>query len=336
MRETSGSVDSPIFIVGVHRSGTTLLRYMLSSSPRIYIPPESDFIPRFFGTEAMGRLDRSRVARMLRVIFTRYRFSKEWKGKPPDADLFLQDSEAPTPATFLDTLYRKYARQHGAVRWGDKTPIYTSYIDLIHRIFPQAQFVHIIRDGRDVALSTLDTWGARELHVDIYYAARIWERRIRQARWVGAKLGADRYYELRYEDLVRCPERELQAVCDFLGETYLPLMVEQQHHARERISPGGFHAPVREPPSPARVGRWRREMSIVDQRLYQHVAGSLLDELGYQPVDLGDISLPERVRLIGLRTKYEALQAGRQLAQAMGVVPPIYGSSPPNRRVSQD
>lgn len=320
--------NSPIFIVGVHRSGTTLLRYMLSSSPRIYIPPESDFIPRFFERAPKSRLSTQQIRRFLRIIFKEYRFVGEWKGDTPAVEVLLQEMATRTPRAFLDALYRMYARQHNATRWGDKTPIYTSYIGLIHQIFPQAQFVHIIRDGRDVALSTLDKWGEDELHVDIYYAARIWMRRIRQARHAGARLGPEQYHELRYENLVLDPETELHTICDFLGEPFLPQMVESHRYARTRIEPEGFHAPVRRPPNSSRVERWRNEMSAADQSLFQYVASSLLDELGYEVAELERLSLPEKARLSALKTKYETLQAGRRIMEIIGLFPPIYGSEP--------
>lgn len=323
--DTDNRGETPIFIVGVHRSGTTLLRFMLSSSPRIYIPPESDFIPRFFEQEAEVELRPQRVAHLLRIIFSECRFAKEWKGEPPDPDRFLEEMPAPTPSAFLDTLYGAYAQQHDAVRWGDKTPIYTSYIPLLHRLFPRAQFLHMIRDGRDVALSTLDKWGESEVHVDAYYAARIWVRRVRQARWAGDRLGPELYREVRYEALVQDPEREMKGICVFLGEPYLPEMASQHRQARQQIEPNGFHAPVRRPPNPARVDRWRREMSVKDQRLFQRVAGHLLTELGYPLLDLGPMSLTDQMRLSALRAKFETLQAGRRLAQAAGLVPPIYG-----------
>ena len=314
------SDKTPFFIVGVHRSGTTLLRFMLSSSPRIYIPPESDFIPRFFLRAPEKPLSERRVARILRQIW-QYRFVKEWQEEPPQAADLLRNDR--TPAAFLHALYTAYARQHGALRWGDKTPIYTSYINLLHRIFPQAKFVHIIRDGRDVALSTLDKWGAKEFHVDIYYAARIWMRRIRQAQEAGARLGAQLYYEMRYEQLVQQPEQELQKLCAFLDEEYMPQMARQDIMARQQIKAGSFHDPIRRPPNTTRVARWRREMSAVDLRLFQHVAGNMLTALGYELAPGGDMSVHEQVRLIALALKYETLQAGRRVLQAVGLKPPI-------------
>ncbi|MFW5942039.1 MAG: sulfotransferase family protein [Chloroflexota bacterium] len=315
--------NDPLFIVGVHRSGTTLLRYMLSSSPRIYIPPESDFIPRFFMGRPARPLTEKDVVNMLRVIFSQYRFVKAWQGDAPSAESILREMEAPTPAAFLDALYSRYARQYGAVRWGDKTPIYASYIDLIHQIFPRAQFIHLIRDGRDAALSMLEKWERKEIHVDIFFAARNWVRRIQVAQAAGRRLGPEKYYELYYEDLVRMPEQELRRLCRFLAEPYVPEMVEQQRLAREQLPAGGFHEPVRHPPTEGRIGRWREKMRPTDVRLFQAVAGDLLQELGYELAPMEPMLATEVARMTALATKYAGLQAGRRLLQAAGVMPPI-------------
>ena len=314
----------PIFIVGVHRSGTTLLRYMLGSHSRIYIPPESDFIPNFFLHDPAGELSDEEVAHLLRTIFERYRFVKEWKGDQPDPTDFAERLPDRTPASVLNALYGTYAEQYGAERWGDKTPIYASYIDLIHDIFPSAQFLHIIRDGRDAALSMLDKYEHDEFHVDIFFAARNWVRRIRSAQRAGARIGPDLYYELRYENLIENPEGELPAVCSFLGESYEPGMIEYHRAARERIPPNShFFSNVRNPLSRQRVGRWRQEMSEADQRLVQRVAGKLLAELGYTLADLGPMPIPELARMAVLASKYATLQSGRRVLQAFGLFPPI-------------
>jgi hypothetical protein len=316
------TAQRPIFIVGVHRSGTTLLRFMLNSHPRLYIPPESDFIPRFFQRRPQGPLDEARVDWLLDVIFRRYRLVKEWQGAPPDPAAFYAAMATPTPAAFLDTLYSRYARQHGAERWGDKTPIYASYVDLIAGMFPTAQFVHIVRDGRDVALSMLDKWGS-EVHIDVYFAARNWRRRIGQARASGAGLGPERFYELRYEALVADPEAELRPLCAYLGESYVPSMAQPQRLGRRQFDEGDFHAALRRPPGTSRIGRWREEMPARDLRLFQHVAGPLLAELGYELADAGPMPAGERLRFAALAAKYAVLQGGRRGLQALRLVPPI-------------
>jgi hypothetical protein len=315
---------APVFVIGVHRSGTTLLRYMLSSHSRIYIPPESDFISYFFLRNPTGQLSEQRIAQMLRTIFGRYRFVGEWQGDPPDTREFLRHMSERTPASFLDTLYSEYARQNGAERWGDKTPIYASYVDLIHHIFPQAQFIHIIRDGRDAALSMLDKYEEDEFHVDIFFAARNWVRRIRKAQASASRLPPGLYYEMRYENLVHSPEKELRAVCDFLRESFEPGMLVHHRLATEHIpTDSHFFDSVRKPTTAQRIGRWRTHLSLPDQRLVQRVAGGLLAELDYELADLGPMSLGEQVRLLLLAAKYAILQSGRRVLQEVGLFPPI-------------
>lgn len=315
--------NDPIFIVGVHRSGTTLLRFMLSSSSRIYIPPESDFFPYFFLQNPQQALEKKDVGRMLAIVFERYRFVREWKGEKPQLEAFLELMPDRSPAAFLDALYSLYAQQYGAVRWGDKTPIYTSYIDLIHEIFPRARFIHIIRDGRDVALSMLDKWGDKEFHVDTYYAARTWVRRIRQAQASGGWLGKGHYLELKYEELVSDPEASLLLVCEFLDEPFSEEMAAHHRMAREMIAAGDFHDPVRSPPNKSRISRWKGEIADRDLRLFQRVAGDLIAELGYEQVDPGTMGTGESLRYWLLLLKYEILQAGRRVLQAFGLMPPI-------------
>ncbi len=225
------------------------------------------------------------------------------------------------PATFLDGLYSQYASIYGAERWGDKSPIYTSYIDLISEIFPSAQFIHILRDGRDVALSMLNSYRDRS-YVDLYFAALTWRQRIRKAFASAPKLGSDRYYEVRYEQLVADPKAVLPDICDFLGEAFVPAMAEPQLVARELHPSRGIHAATREPPTTRSSGRWSREMSSADQRVFQVVAGDLLDELGYGTVDLGKMTLTEWTRYAGLRFKYNLLEDGRRVLQAAGVFHP--------------
>jgi hypothetical protein len=170
----------------------------------------------------------------------------------------------------------------------------------------------------------LEKYQRDEFHVDVFFAARNWVRRIRKAQASGAHLGKDLYYELRYESLVQNPERELRAVCAFLGETFEPGMLAHQRLALERIpSDSHFFDSVRKPTTTQRVGRWREALSPADQRLVQHVEGNLLTELGYELEDLGSMPLLEKGRLVVLAVKYATLQAGRRVLQQLGLFPPI-------------
>jgi Sulfotransferase family len=315
-----GGGGRPIFVIGAPRSGTTMLRVMLSSHSHIYIPPESDFIPRLYLGRARTPMSRRRALRDLRVVLGNRRFLREWRGEPLDPDAFVDGLPELTPTAFLDSLYRTYAARHHAVRWGDKSPIYTHYVPLLAEIFPDAQFVHIVRDGRDAALSALAAYRDR-FYVDIYFAARSWEHRVRAARVAGASLGPDRYVELHYEELTVEPEAVLRSVCDFLGERYEAAMRHSQRLGRELLRTDGRHAPVREPPHP-NSGGWRTGLAPADQRLFHTVAAGLLDDLGYDADEVGPLSPAERARLAGLAGKYRVLERGRRVLQTFGVFHP--------------
>lgn len=310
----------PVFIVGAPRSGTTLLRFMLSSHSRIYIPPESDFIPQLFLGRAGVTMSPAQAIRNIEIVLANRRFFREWRDRPLDPKALVASLPELTPGAFLTALYGSYASQYGAARWGDKSPIYTRYVGLLAQIFPGAQFVHLIRDGRDAALSVLAAYPDR-FYVDIYYAARTWRDRVLAARRAGVALGRDRYLEVQYEELTTCPEDVLRRVCAFLGEEYEPSMCRQYELARQQLRPHGRHAPVRDPVR-RNSGRWRTQMPPVDLRVFATVAGGLLHELGYEPTEIGRTRPLEGVRYARLASKYRVLEGGRRALQALGVFHP--------------
>lgn len=313
----------PIFVVGVPRSGTTLLRYMLCSHPRIYVPPESNFIPRFFRRRPTGPLDRGRALRILQRLRDYRPFWRDWRDDPLDPEELLGTLPQLTPAALIDALYTRYRRQYGAVRWGDKSPIYTAHIDVLARMFPASQIVHVIRDARDVTASSLQAYrGRRFFYIDPYYVARTWRERVDQAIAAGRRLPAHRYHEIRYEDLTADPVGRLSALCAFLGEGFHPDMARPEAEARRHHHSTGIHRRVRRPVTTASAGRWRTDLSPENQRLVQRVAGDLLPRLGYPLVDLGRPSGRERFRTVALAVKYQVLRAGRGLLRAAGLFHP--------------
>jgi hypothetical protein len=315
--------ERPIFVIGAPRSGTTLLRYVLCSHPRIHIPPESNFIPRFLGRIPRGEFKRPNAFRVLETMMTYRSFFEDWRGERLDPAGFLEGLPDLEASTIIDAVFSEYARQYGAERWGDKSPIYTMHVEAIARAFPTAQFIHIIRDGRDVALSMQQNYrGRRFFYIDVYYAARSWKRRVLHASAAGARLGPSRYLELKYEDLTASPETVIRGLCEFLGERFDPAMLQPSREAARHHHSRGIHAATREPLTTSRSGRWRSEMSLRDQRLVQAVAGDLLAAVGYEVARLGRMSLTERLRLAALWGKFSGVQAGRSALQAAGVFHP--------------
>ena len=175
--------------------------------------------------------------------------------------------------------YRSYAQGQEKSRYGDKTPLYMQHLDVLPRAFPDARYVHIVRDGRDAALSMLAM--RRKPRFNLSRPRRVgdfacaWQREIRDAQRFGL---AHAYSELRYEDLVVEPEARLRDVCDFLGLGFEPGML--QYHRREDPALYADHPRLAQPP--VRDARsWRKEMHDEDAELFEAIAGDLLTELGY-------------------------------------------------------
>jgi hypothetical protein len=307
--------ERPFFVVGSPRSGTTLLRFILSSHPRIYIPAETGFIP-FLPHKARGLLTFAQVTALLARIG---RLNREWDGLVQDLPSFYQALPGPTLEHVLDALYQRKIRGHGATRWGDKTPSYVLHISTLNEIFPTAQFIHVIRDGRDATLSAQKKWGAQSWYMDNYYLLRNWVRAVERGCAAGRELGAGRYHEVRYEALVQRPGPTIESLCTFLGEEFHPGMLEHTRLARTQIGPGG-HIEVREPISSASVGRWKDQMSAFDRKMADRVAGTTLSALGYESAGETALSVGEGIRLRCLSSKYLLVDLLRKALTVLGLL----------------
>jgi hypothetical protein len=285
------------FIVGVARSGTTLLRLMLDAHPELAIPPETHFIPKLVKACEQDGDPRDRVFELL----TSHR---RWPDYGLDAAELRERLDRIEPFAAGDALrafYGLYAEKQGKPRWGDKSPSYVRRMRRVQSALPEAHFVHLVRDGRDVALSQVEVDFGPDALDD---AARDWVDGIGKARRQARRLR--HYLELRYEDLVADPEPALRRVCEFIRLPWDPAMLDYHEGARERMAEvtrdlerGGGpaipaavrasrHTRVAEPPQRVRAGRWRNDMSRSDRERFEAVAGGLLSELGYevgQPVD---------------------------------------------------
>jgi hypothetical protein len=289
-----GHEGSPApFVVGVTRSGTTLLRMMLDAHPELTIPPETHFLPDLI--EA-SREEHASPERLHEVVVG----NRRWGDFHLDADELMERFAAIQPLNAGDAVrafFDLYAQGQGKPRWGDKTPIYINRMMLIERALPEARFIHLIRDGRDAALSRAKR--VLKQPTPMHKVAERWRNRIIRAREQGPRLG--HYLELRYEDLVLDPEGTLRRVCEYIDLPWDEAMLHYHERAAERMKemhrdlppePGkplrpadhrmAAHALTSEPPDPSRLGRWRTEMSAEDRAEFEHAAGDLLAELGYE------------------------------------------------------
>lgn len=266
-------MSSPTVVLGVSRSGTTLLKAMLDAHSELAIPSESYFLPQLWDRHG-ERPDRDAFVEDL----TRLERIREWGVDPEDVRARLP--ERPTFAEAIQSIYRLYAESWNKSRFGDKTPLYMQHLDVLERAFPGARYVHIVRDGRDAAYSLLAM--TRKPRFNLSRPRRVgdfavaWRREIRAAQAFGR---THPYHEVRYEDLVEHPEARLREISAFLELEYEPAMLE--YHRREDPSLYADHPRLAEPP--VRDTRaWRREMQPADVELFESIAGDLLAELGYE------------------------------------------------------
>jgi len=287
------------FVVGVPRSGTTLLRMMLDEHPDLAIPAETHFMPELLRKWREWRDDGvSEDERCQRVIGFLDGFHRRQDWPVTDDEIAAALKHRPiTPGEAISAVHVAYARKVGKPRWGDKTPQYLRRMQLLQRAIPNARFIHLIRDGRDVGVSVTGlSWGADTTEE----AAEQWVRQITQARERAATLQPDTYLEVRYEDLVSDPEPTLSRIAEFIELPWDPVMLEYHRSAERRVKEwdhdlerqqGGVitaeerirqHRFTTKPPTTERIGRWKKTMPAEDQQRFEEIAGSLLDELGYE------------------------------------------------------
>ena len=286
------------FVVGVARSGTTLLRLMLDAHPEMAIPPETHFIPKL--AKALGEEALDTTAERRRCAFELITEHRRWPDFGLDAAELERRFEQIDPFTSTEAMrafYGLYAEQQGKPRWGDKSPSYVRRMRRVAAVLPEATFIHLIRDGRDVALSQLEVHHGAD---EVGEAAEDWVAGIEKARKGARHLNEDAYLEARYEDLVAEPEPVLRRICNHVDVEFDPAMLDYHRSADDRLSEtvrefsrgegpaitaeqrAAQHANVSKPPQTDRAGRWRNDMSPEQVTAFEAVAGDLLADLGYE------------------------------------------------------
>ncbi|WP_084961688.1 sulfotransferase family protein [Thermoactinospora rubra] len=274
--------DRPIFVVGCPRSGTTMLQLMLHSHPRVAVAPETRFVlPAYQKRRAFGDMRRPERRRALAEWIATDRSAK-FKELGIGKDSFIRQAEAAPGSlgSVLGTAFEMYAERFGKARWGDKRPSYVKHVDTLRRLFPDAQFVHLIRDGRDCVASLKEMpWFTHSS----YHAISTWAEAIDYGRRLRRTLPADTYYELRYEDLTADPAGEMRKLCAFLGEEFDPSVVSPKEAADEvvplhKVWHGNTHSEV----TRARVGSWATRLEDWEIALCEEELGERLQANGYE------------------------------------------------------
>lgn len=262
---------SPVIIGGSPRSGTTLLRVMLDSHPNIYIGPETGLLY----TNLLNRTKLTKVSDQLDI---------------PRDDLNRMLKESESNIHFIDLLFTSLQYNSKKKRWGEKSPRNIAAVERIYKFFPESRFIHIIRDGRDVACSLRHFPKHKVVNGELVklntnnpidQCINTWTKYVA----LGIEWRNDpRYLELKYEDLVSEPQATMETVLKFLDEPWnesvLNYYLVNSATRDETKIPQNIRA--RKPIDKTSLGRWKRDLSKLEQDLFKKLAGKLLIELGYE------------------------------------------------------
>ncbi|MEU8657609.1 sulfotransferase family protein [Actinoplanes philippinensis] len=322
-----GHSDRPIFVVGCPRSGTTMLQLMLHAHPRIALPPETRFLLAAYQKRArFGDLtDPARRRELAGFIVASSQFAD--LGLDPDETAEAIVAGPPTLGSAFGIVFRSYAHRFGKPRWGDKRPLYLRHLPTILRLFPDAQIINIMRDGRDCVASLKETpWKPSGFGTLVDYWAQSADASLLAAR----RYPADVYHQVRYEDLVADPEPHLRRICGFLGEAYDPAM-----SAPDKLAPVAvpeyktWHTLTHQAPTTERIQSWRTRLTADELRRCEAAFGHRLAKFGYQPsAPVGrSARMRSEARLIARHRLGPARQAARNLwtrvRSAEGAEPPV-------------
>ena len=288
---------APFFVIGSPRSGTTLLRLMLASHPRLVIPPECGFItwlyPTFGDWQSLDFSNPEKIKRFVGTVIASRKFETWGISANQLTDAINQHH----PRDYGEACalgYRIFCEHAGKplAIWGDKNNYYLSQIEILRAIFSQARFIHIVRDGRDIACSyrevmSIDTDSPYrpELPLKIDEIAKQWAMNIQTIRQSFSELNSSKVFELRYEDLVADPQGTLTNICSWLGVGFSSDMLQfhkvNRIHRLEPTATLDWKRRTLEPVKTSAVGRYKRQLMKSEIDTFEFIAHLELGLYGY-------------------------------------------------------
>ena len=253
--------DQPIFIVGCERSGTTILRLMLNEHSRIALPPQTKFSRKLYKRRLLfGNLViKENRKKIIQWMLERKNNTKLIDLKLDDKVLEKIWNKCTTLGAIIASVFQQYSLERNKPRWGDKRPYYIRYITQLFRLYPDAQIIHVVRDGHDclASLKKMPWWGK-----NVIFSMLNWRHAIRIGSNT-ANVYKNQFMEIRYEDLIKEPESQLEQICEFLNESYEPEMINFHLNAQQNIPEykKPWHYKTSKPLTATFIGQWRKELS---------------------------------------------------------------------------
>lgn len=274
--------ESPVFVVGLGRSGTTMLRLMLHQHSAFAMLSETWFGPRVWDRRWAFPFRQTTGRFFERMVDSFISLLNKYDDFPMDLEMYRHNilSCPQSLSSMLTLLGRQWASQHEKPLWGEKTPVHVRYLSVLARMYPGLKVVHIVRDPRDVALSLAEAPFVQ--CADPVCWAIEWLRGMeieeQQKKLEPALEG--RLLYVRYEDLVTEPERVLTDVCEHLEQNFDAKMLDFQGAAQLAPSLPWMSA-LQHPLSQKRIGRWRKELDRFEVELIESLCGQRMRNLGY-------------------------------------------------------
>lgn len=266
-------MKDPIILIGNGRSGTSILGQLMRDHLGVAFGTESQFIVTYFrrlGDYGVLDVD-SNLRKLVGDILQERWFqrSRKFSNFGVGLEEVLSNVKEKTYSGVLDAIFELFAKHLGMDRWGDKTPSYIDHLDVIHELFPNAKYVHLVRDGRDVALSLSKIYFGPK---NVYTAALRWRDTIDKGDRFCSTLPAGKVLNARYEDMLSDPRAFFQTLMEFLQIA----RAEQQRRLDSILN----HAGLKQD----NCNKWRKELRRSQLHTFEYLAASQLRRHGYETI----------------------------------------------------
>ncbi len=280
---------APFFLIGAQRSGTTLLRLILNAHSQLAIPEEGTFLipllkKRYIHHQLSGRA----LSTLVRYLSLNPQL-KLWGSDYQEYFSQLGQKEHISIRELIENLYSIYAQQHGKNIWGDKTPPFFRKVDIFLALYPEARFIHIVRDGRDV----FDSWRKIDnTKGNLSAIALDWRYKLSRIEKSFSRIPAANKLTIRYEDLLGRTEESVRSVCRLLDVPFETGMLEFYRTSHQYI--GAHHSKlIFRPVDSKNIAKWKKNLTPREARCFTLLTGSYLRKYNYQndtgrpgPVDI--------------------------------------------------